>query len=132
MDSKVSLVRARQDFERQMLMRFPRQLPGMRLRQRVVSDAGQQRLAIESVGIDSSRATLLIDRRTCVPIALQYTNLRSGSIARVDLSGYRSFGSVRFPTVLTTSIGGLPYTEERVSAVELNAPDAEAYFAAVP
>jgi hypothetical protein len=127
-DPKVSLVRARQDFERQMLMRLPRKLPGVRLMQRVVVGSSRERLALDAVGSDGSTATLLVDRRTCVPVALQYTAF--GSVTRVELSDYRAFGGIRLPTVLTSSVNGQPFAEERVSAVELNTADAETYFPA--
>jgi hypothetical protein len=123
---------ARLDFARQMLMRLPRASAGVNLSQRVTRDAGQERLAIDASGPDGFRATLLANPDTCMPVAFQYEgNLRSGSATvRVDLSDYRPFGGVRFPTVLKTSQGGTPYTEERVSNIELNAPGADQYFAA--
>jgi hypothetical protein len=61
-------------------------------------------------------------------VALQYTAF--GSVTRVELSDYRVFGGVRFPTALATSVNGQPFAEERVSAVELNSADAYTYFRA--
>lgn len=129
-DPKLAAVLARQDFERQMLMRLPRQLASVSLSQRVTTDSGHERLAIDASGTGGTKSTLLVNRDTCVPLALLYNTVtpsRSG-VARVDLSGYRTFGRVRFPTVLKTSIGGEPYREERVTLVEVNSPAAAKAF----
>jgi hypothetical protein len=129
-DAERSELSAHKDLARQMLMRLPRKLPGVRLSQRVTSDSGRDRLAIEASGVDGFRATLLVDRGTCVPIALQY--MSSGVISgvrRVDLLEHRPFGGVRFPTVLKTSIGGRPFMEERVTSIEVNTPAATRAFA---
>lgn len=112
---------------RQMLMRLPRALAGVSLSQRTARDAGQERLALDASG-PTGVVTLLADSKTCVPVALQY--LLGGALnIRVDLSGHRTFGGIRFPTVLTTSRNGVPSEEERVSRVEVNAPGADRYFA---
>jgi len=130
-DAKLSEISAHQDFARQMLMRLPRKLARVRLLQRVTSDSGRERLAIEASGADGFRATLLLDRGTCLPIALQYTpsGAAIGGVRRVDLSEYRPFGGVRFPTVLKTTVSGRPYHEERVTTIELNTPTAAKAFA---
>lgn len=121
---------ARLQFMREMLMRLPRALPGVTLTQRVASDGGRERLAIDVSGPDRFQATLLADPNTCVPVALQYAmNRLDRMIVRTELSEYRAFGGIRFPTMLKTSHGGIPYTEERVSRVEVNAPGADQYFA---
>lgn len=121
---------ARLQFIREMLMRLPRALPGVTLTQRVASDGGRERLAIDASGPDRFQATLLADSSTCVPVALQYAMDRlDRMIVRTDLSAYRAFGGIRFPTMLKTSRGGIPYTEERVSRVDVNAPGADQYFA---
>ena len=131
-DPKRAEVLAHQDFARQMLMRLPRKSAGLTLLQRVTRDSARERVAIEASGADDFSATLLVERGTCVPIALQYNTVTAGKsgLARVDLSGYRSFGGIRFPTVLTTLIAGLPYSEERVTSVEVNTPTAAKAFAA--
>ena len=130
-DAKRAEVSADQDFARQMLRRLPRKLGGVRLSQRVTSDSGRDRLAIEASGADGLKATLLVDRETCVPIALQYitTGAAMNGVTRVDLSEYRPFGGIRFPTVLKTSIAGQPYHEERVTSIEVNTPTAAKAFA---
>jgi hypothetical protein len=130
-DAKRAEVSARQNFARQMLMRLPRKLPGVRLSQDVTTDAGRERLAVEALGPDGFRATLLADSGSCVPIALQYgvTGIVT-SAWRVDLSEYRTFGGIRFPTVLRESRDGLPYREERVTSVEVNTPAAARAFVA--
>jgi hypothetical protein len=122
---------ARLQFMREMLMRLPRALAGVTLSQRVMDDGGQERLAIDASGPYGFRGTLLADARTCVPIAFQYagTPFSRTAITRTDLSEYHAFGGIRFPTMLKTSHGGTPYTEERVSRVEVNAPGADQYFA---
>lgn len=129
-DPKLGEVLARQDFNRQMLMRLPRQAAGVRLSQRMTTDSGQERIAIEASGTAGLEATLLADRATCVPVALLYTMVRrTGRVAaRIDLSGYRLFGGIRFPTVLRTSHEGEPYQEERVTLVEVNSPAAARAF----
>jgi hypothetical protein len=129
-DPNRGLVLARQDFNRQMLMRLPRQVAGVRLSQRMTTDSGRERLAIEASGTAGVEATLLVDRATCVPVALLYTRVSSTfrGVARVDLSGYRLFGGIRFPTVLRTSRDGEPYQEERVNLVEVNSPTAARAF----
>jgi hypothetical protein len=122
---------ARQEFARQVLMRLPRTLPGVRLTQQVTTDSGRERLAVEAFGPDGFRAALVADRGSCVPIALQYAFV-AGTVRtdiRVDLSEYRAFGGVRFPTVLKESRDGLPYSEERVTSVEVNTPAAAKGFA---
>jgi hypothetical protein len=121
-DANRNWVLARQDFGRQVLMRLPRSLPGTRLSQKVTNDSGRERLAVEAFGTDFFRATLLADRDSCVPIALRF--VMSGANVRVDLSNYRTFGGIKFPTILSESRGGLPYSEERVTSVEINTPAA--------
>jgi hypothetical protein len=127
-DPKRSEVDARHDFARHMLTRLPRKLPSVRLARRVTIDSGRERLAVEAVGTGGFRATLLADRGSCVPVALQFAIV---SIAwRIDLSEYRTFGGIRFPTVLRESRDGLPFREERVTTVEVNTPTAARGFAA--
>ena len=131
-DAKRAEVSARQNFARQMLMRLPRKLPGVRLSQHVTTDAGRERLAVEALGTDGFRATLLADRGSCVPIALQFVVV-TGTVKaawRVDLSEYRAFGGIKFPTMLRESINGLPFREERVTSVEVNTPAAARAFVA--
>lgn len=130
-DAKRAEASAHRSFAHQMLMRLPRKLAGVRLSQRVTSDSGHERLAIEASGADGLKATLLVDRETCVPIALQYNTVTASmsGLARVDLSEYRPFGGIRFPTVLKTSIAGQPYHEERVTSIEVNSPAAARAFA---
>lgn len=128
--SRTALPSARLQFRREMLMRLPRALAGVTLSQRVMDDGGQERLAVDASGPYGFRGTLLADARTCVPVAFQYAMDRlDRMIVRTDLSAYRSFGGIRFPTMLTTSRGGTPDTEERVSRVEVNTPGAEQAFA---
>ena len=129
-DPKRAEVSARQDFARQLLMRLPRTLPGVRLSQRVTNDSGRERLAVDAFGPDGFRATLLADRGSCVPMALQFVFV-GGTVQdpwRVDLSEYRAFGGIKFPTLLRESSGGLPFREERVTSVEVNTPTASKGF----
>jgi hypothetical protein len=130
-DEKRAEVSAHQDFARQMLMRLPRTLAGVRLMSHVTNDLGRGRLALEALGTEGFSATLLVDRDTCVPIALQYltTGAAVSGITRVELSEYRSFGGVQFPMVLRTSVSGQPYHEERVTNIEVNTPAAAQAFA---
>jgi hypothetical protein len=125
-DARQAEVAAHQDFAREMLMRLPRTLAGVRLRERPISDSGRDSLAIEASGAEGFRATLVVDRDTCVPIALQDTST-SGD-RRVELLEYRLFDGIRFPTVLKTSVGGRPWTEERVSSIEVNSDAATIAF----
>ena len=130
-DPKRGGVVARQDFERQMLMRLPRKSATVKLSQRVTIDSGLERLAIDASGTEGFKSTLLVDRSTCMPIALLHntvTPTQSG-LARVELSGYRLFGGIRFPTMLKTLVSGEPYREERVTSVEVNTPTAAKAFA---
>ena len=115
-----------------MLMRLPRKMPGVKLVQRAASDSGRDRLAVEASGTEGFRSTLLVDRSTCVPVALLYNSVTPSlsGLARVDLSGYRRFGGIGFPTILRTSIAGSPYREERVMSVEVNTAAAAKVFAA--
>jgi len=110
-----------------MLMRLPRTLPGVKLSQHVTTDSGRERLAVEAFATDDFRATLLADRGSCVPIALQFVVVKDAW--RVDLSEYVTFGGIKFPTVLRESINGLPFREERVTSVEVNTPAAAKGFA---
>lgn len=119
---------ARLRFMREMLMLLPRASAGVTLSQRVVQDEGQERLAIDASGPDDFQATLLADSRTCVPVSLHYA-LTPQSPVRIDISDYRSFGGIRFPTELTISRRGVPTEQERISRVEVNTPDAARAFA---
>jgi hypothetical protein len=130
-DAKLGVQVARRDFARQMLMRLPGRSLGVQLSQRVRRDGDHDRLAIEASGIGGFKATLLADRRTCEPIALEYmmSGAAASGLARVEFLEYRSFGGIRFPTVLKTSVAGQPYHEERVTTVEVNTPAAARAFA---
>jgi hypothetical protein len=122
--------RARQEFVRQMLMRLPREVAGVRLSQRVARDAGEERLAIDAFS-PGLVATLLADVHTCMPIALQYTtvSMAEGSDAyRVDLSEYRQFGGIRFPTLLRKAKNGEAWEDEQDVKVEVNASFDDRYF----
>ena len=129
--STTALSSARLRFMREMLMLLPRASTGVTLSQRVMDDGEQERLAIDASGPDSFRGTLLADSRTCVPVAFQYagTPFSRTAITRTDLSEYHAFGGIQFPTMLQTSLGGISYTEERISRVEVNTPDAARAFA---
>jgi hypothetical protein len=131
-DPKRAEVLARHSFAREMLMRLPRQLEGVTLTRSVVNDSGRERLAIEALAAGGLRATLLVDNRTCVPIALQFDTVRGfvSGLARIDLSEYRPFGGIRFPTLLRTSVAGQPQEEERVTSIEVNTPTAARAFVA--
>jgi hypothetical protein len=113
-------------FVHEMLMRLPRELAGVRMRPRLTRDSGQERLAIDVFGMERLRATLLADPRTCVPVAAEY--LSGSDKYRVELSEYRAFGGVRFPTVLKYAKDGAPWNEEHVSEIQVNAPVDDDYF----
>jgi hypothetical protein len=120
--------KARQEFVRQMLMRLPRELAGVRLSQRVVRDAGQERLAIDAFS-PALVATLLADVQTCMPIALEYTAVSMAEDTyRVDLSEYRRFGGIRFPTLLRKAKNGEAWEDEYDVNVEVNASFDDRYF----
>jgi hypothetical protein len=121
----------RQGFVREILMRLPRELPEVNLSQRVTRDAGQERLAIDASGSTGLVATLLADSQTCLPVALQYAKaaIRAGSDTyRIDLSAYRRFGGILFPTVLRTTRNGQPWQDEYDSDIQVNVPFDDAYF----
>lgn len=125
-DVTATLRSAQREFVREMLMRLPRQFGDVRLSQRMGGSPPQQ-LTIDAFGPDGLDGTLLADARTCVPLALLY---QTGSLTyRIDLSGYRPFGNIRFPTVLKTARNGQAWMEEYDSDIHVNPPDAEAYFA---
>jgi hypothetical protein len=122
---------ARWDFARQMWSRFPRQLSGDHVSPRLTREQNHRRVALALSGADGFQATLLADAASCVPVALEYptsTQPRS-TTTRVDLAGYREFGGIRFPTLLTTSVNGQALDVEHVSLVEVNAPGSRGYFA---
>jgi hypothetical protein len=122
--------RARQEFVRQILMRLPRELAGVRLSQRLARDAGRERLAIDAFS-PGLVATLLADVQTCMPIALQYTTVSMAEgldTYRVDLSEYRRFGGIRFPTLLRKAKNGEAWEDEYDASVEVNASFADRYF----
>jgi hypothetical protein len=122
--------RARQEFVRQILMRLPREVAGIRLSQRIARDAGQERLAIDAFG-PALVATLLADVHTCMPIAVQYTtvSMAEGSDTyRVDLSEYRQFGGIRFPTLLKKAKNGEAWEDEHDVKVEVNASFDDRHF----
>lgn len=118
---------ARQEFIGEMLMRLPRSLPNVGLSERGVEDRGRPRLAIDASGPDGLRARLLAERSTCVPVAVEY-EFPAGREVRIELSAWREFGGLRFATVLERSHNAAPFTVERVSSVEVNAPGADQYF----
>jgi hypothetical protein len=111
-------------------MRLPRSLAGVQVSRRVIREGNRRRLALDLTGADGFHATLLADAVSCVPVALEYpTNTTPHSTTtRVDLSEYRDFGGIRFPTVLRTSDGGQPWAVEHVSQIEVNAPNSRQYF----
>ncbi len=121
---------AREEFVLEMLMRLPRELAGVTFSSHPIQDAGRARLALEAIGPDSFRATIVADSQTCVPMAVLY---KIGvSAARMDLSAYRTFGGIRFPTVLRMLRNRMPVEEENVSAIEVNAPTTEKAFTPMP
>jgi len=131
-DSAVAKVmpNARQEFVRQMLMRLPREVAGVRLSRRVALEAGHERLAIDAFS-PGLVATLLADVHTCMPIALQYTtvSMAEGSDTyHVDLSEYRQFGGIRFPTLLRKAKNGEPWEDEHDVKVDVNASFDGKYF----
>lgn len=131
-DAAAGIRSARLDFVREVLMRLPRALPDVHLSERTIhddADGGHDRLGIDGYGRDGLEATLLADRETCVPVALEYKSSTGRLASRVDLSEYRAFGGIRIPTVLKTSRNGEPWIEEHDSDVQLNAADADKYFA---
>jgi hypothetical protein len=131
-DEAAAMRSARADFVREVLMRLPRELPDVRLSQRTVhddADGGHDRLAIDGYGRDGLEATLLADPETCVPVALQYRSSTGLLASRVDLYDYRRFGGIRFPTMLRTVRNGQPWIEEHDTDVQVNAPQADRYFA---
>jgi hypothetical protein len=124
-DDTIARQSARQDFVREMLMRLPREFADVRLSQRMIRDAEQERLAIDATGPDGLDATLLVERDTCIPVAIQYRSGTGLLTSRVDLSGYRAFGGIRFPTVLKTARNGQAWIEEHDSDVQVNVPHAD-------
>jgi hypothetical protein len=114
----------RLEFVREILMRLPSELPGVRLSQRTTLDSGQERLAIDAFGLDDLDATLLVDRQTCRPLALEYrqasTTAPGLDTYRVELSEYRRFGGILFPTILKTAKNGEPWEDEYDSEVQVN------------
>ncbi|MEO8484390.1 MAG: hypothetical protein ABI634_19440 [Acidobacteriota bacterium] len=131
-DLAQSMRSARLDFARQMWPRFPRSAAGVTVSPRVIREGSRERVALDLAGSDGFQATLLADAVSCVPMALEYstTTQRPSTMTRVDLSEYREFGGIRFPTVLATSTDGHATVVEHVSRIELNAPDSRQYFAA--
>lgn len=129
-DKKRAQASAHQYFAREVLMRLPRTLEGVNLAQATITDSGRERLAITASGSDDLKATLIVDRSTCVPVALQFDTVRGfvSGLARIDLSQYRSFGGIRFPTLLRMSIAGQPHQEEQVTSIEVNSPTALKVF----
>jgi hypothetical protein len=114
-------------FVQEILKRLPRELADVRLSQRTTVDAGQERLAIDASGLDDLNVTLLADPRTCMPVALQYRSMGPDAY-RIDLSEYRRFGGILFPTVLRTAKNGDPWEDEHDSEVQVNAPLDDKYF----
>ena len=131
-DSGAAMRSARLDFVREVLMRLPRELPGVRLSQRTTgyrADGGPEWLTIDAYAQETVAATLLADPATCVPVAVQYRSSTGLLASRVELSDYRPFGGIRFPTVLRTARNGQPWIEEHDSDVQVNPPRADTYFA---
>ncbi len=126
----------RRRFVQQILMRLPRELPGIRLSPRTMQDAGQERLAFDASGsgYPGLDATLLADPRTCMPVAIEYSEsdpfANRRVTERVALSQYRRFGGILFPTLLRTTRDGKPWSDELVSEVLVNVPFDDGYFRA--
>jgi hypothetical protein len=96
----------------------------------MVLDAGQERLAIDASDLAGLDVTLLADAGTCMPVAFEYrqSNTTAGIDAyRVELSQYRRFGGILFPTVLRTTKNGAPWEEEHDAEIEVNARLDDAY-----
>jgi hypothetical protein len=119
------MLSGRREFIQQVLRRLPRQVPGVSMSRRTGRDGAHERLAIDAEGA-GGLATLLADPRTCMPIALEFMN---GTLAyRIDLSEFRRFGGILFPTLLRTWRDGELWTDEYVSDVQVNAPIEAAFF----
>jgi hypothetical protein len=61
-----------------------------------------------------------------MPVALEYhqtssTKAGSSDTYRVELSEFRRFGGILFPTVLKTAKNGAPWEEEYDSEIQVNA-----------
>ena len=120
-------------FVEEVLMRLPRELPNVRLSQRTIQDAGQERIAITASGLPGLDATLFAVPGTCMPVAIQYnrTSPFAGRVTqRVALSQFRRFNGILFPTVLRTTQNGEPWADEYVSEVLVNKPFDEGHFRA--
>jgi hypothetical protein len=131
-DASAAMKSARLDFVREVLMRLPRELPGVRLSQRTTgyrADGGREWLTIDAYAQESVAATLLADPASCLPVAVQYRSSTGLLASRVELSDYRAFDGIRFPTVLRTAKNGQPWIEEHDSDVQVNAPQGDKYFA---
>jgi hypothetical protein len=113
---------ARLEFVRAILLRLPRKLVDVRLLQQTTHDAGQERIAISATLSNDLAGMLLVDPRTCIPAALQYTSPSPSGAAtyRIDVSGYRRFGGILFPTVLKITQNGEPWEDEYDSDVQVN------------
>ena len=120
---------ARKEFVREMLMRLPGELADVLLSQRPTHDAGRERFAIDAYLSDELVATLTADAQSCMPVELQYKNTSDALPYTVELSEYRRFGGIQFPTVLRTMRNGQPWAEEQDSDVRLNSPEAAKPFA---
>jgi hypothetical protein len=94
----------------------------------MIRDAEQDRLAIDASGPEGLAATLLADPKTCVPIAVQDRSSTGLLTSRIELSEYRQYGGIRFPTVLKTARNGQPWIEEHDSDIQLNASQADNHF----
>jgi hypothetical protein len=150
-DAARTLGTARHTFARDVLAWLVRPLPAADVTLSFAGlrrDDGDERLVIRAAGEGGFDATLLLDSRSCEPVALLYerpanmadvmrerrrVGAASGGPAelaasasgqtrleRVDLEDYRSFGGIRFPTMLRRSTGGQPDVEERVTDVQVN------------
>ena len=143
-----ALKAAKQQFARELLVWLIRDSPAFPL-QWALADSNKvptdrpskrvpaNRLALGATGPEGFNATLLLDAITCHPVALTYE--RRATIAdfraeqangisvvgdtrleRLDLSDYRSFGGVMFPTRIKMSIGPRAISDERVTEIEVN------------
>lgn len=116
-----------QGFVRQLLMRLPRELPEVRLTQRTTSDGGKSRVAIDAAGPDGLIATLIADAKSCVPVGMEYGK-DSKTAYRLELSDYRRFGGILFPTTMRTARNGEPWEDEHDTEIQVNPAFDADYF----
>jgi len=152
-DTAPAFIGAKHEFARNVLILLVRPTPAIADKLSVRGSHLGSEYGISVAGPDNFAATLLLDPSSCRPLALVFErpqNLadprpaaKAGSSTtsfaftkklvqvRIELSEYRPFTGVLFPTLLKTSVDAQPVAEELITGVQVNPTLPANYFATI-